>query len=100
MADSDGLKKVESISAVKEATAGLNTDVIVSGVDNQGNRIKADNEQFALNIPIENPPEAEKPLAKNLYAEFLKQVAGGAVKRFIPSQAVLDRLNALKALVL
>lgn len=100
MADSDGLKKDESISAVKEATSGLNTDVIVTGVDSQGNRIKADNDEFALRIPIEDPPEAEQPLAKKLFAEFIKQAATGAVKRFKPNQKVLDKLSSLKALVL
>lgn len=100
MADSDGLNKSESIAAVKEATSGMNTDIIVSGVDDQGNRIKADNNEFALRIPVENPPEAEKPLAKNLYSEFIKQVTGGAVKRFIPPQQVIDKLKELRALVL
>lgn len=100
IADSDGLEKQESISAVKEATSGLNTDVIVTGVDGDGNRIKADNDEFALKIPIENPPEEKLALAKTLYAEFMKQVSSGAVKRFTPNQAVIDKINALKALIL
>lgn len=100
IAESEGLDKSESISAVKEAAAGLNTDIVVSGVDDEGNRIKADNNEFALKIPIESPPASERPLAKALYKEFIKQVAAEAVSRFQPSKAVLDRLVQLKNLVL
>jgi hypothetical protein len=100
MADSDGLEKGESISAVKEATAGLNTDIIVSGTDDQGNRLKVTNDEFALKVPIEDPAEEVKPLAKQLYVEFIKQIASGSVKRFKPPQHVLDKLTALRGLVL
>lgn len=100
IADSDGLSKDESISAVQEAAAGLNTDVTVTGVDGDGNRLKANNQEFALKIPIEDPSENDQELATSLFGEFLKQFKNGNVKRFLPSEKVKEKIRDLRGLLL
>jgi hypothetical protein len=100
VSDSEGLDKDESIDVVKEVVSGHNTDIVVSGFDESGNKLKLDNNNFALKISIEDPPTEEKKLAYELYAEFVLQAVSGAVRRFIPSESVIKKIDSLRKIVL
>jgi hypothetical protein len=100
VADAQGLDKDESVEAVKEAASGLNTEIIVTGKDEHNNKAQADNDQFALKIPVENPPDDDVELAKRLHQEFLEQVANQSVHRAPITQKIRDAIKALASIML
>lgn len=100
IADAHGLDIEESVEAVKEAASGLNTEIIVTGKDEYDNKAQADNDQFALKIPIENPPTEDVELAKRLHDEFIKQVSNKSVHRAPITTKIRDAVNALVSIIL
>ena len=100
IADAKGLDNEESISAVSEAAGGLNTDIIVTGTDDYGNKAKVDNQEFALKIPIGDPPDDDNGLAHRLFSEFIAQVKNGSVHRGHITDQAKALIDALKKLVL
>lgn len=100
LAQSQGLDHDETVDAVEEAAAGLNTDIIIRGKDAVGNALKVENQDLALRIPVADPPTTKKSLAKKLYKIFEKQIESGSLRRQAPGRAIKDKLQALANSVL
>lgn len=76
-----GLEKPETKEAVEDLTRGQNAHITVSGYDEQKSKIKADNDEFALSVPIKDPPENDNALRKFLWAIYKKLTSDGKVHR-------------------
>lgn len=100
MSDSTGLDHGESASAVEEAAAGLNTDILVSGKDAEGNPVQVRNDEFALRVAVDDPPSDPNGLAERLFREFKSQVKSGLVRRGSPGQKAAAILQSIKSMVL
>jgi len=97
--DSGGLEKEPTIDAVKEAAEDANTQIVVSGKDEFGNPAKADNNKFALSVPIEEPPEADGELSQRIYDELVTQEDVGNIRRGPISAKVREILLGLLGLL-
>ncbi len=64
--DPKGLNKDEAARKIGEASEGHNTTILVDGEDDAGLRMKADNEEFALSVPIEDVPSDDAAPAISL----------------------------------
>ena len=100
LAQSEGLDPDETADAVEEAAKSMNTDIILSGVDSEGNKLKIENEDLALRIPIAHPPKTKKSLRKRLYAAFQEQLAEGSITRHSMTDKVRRKIEQLASLVL
>lgn len=94
-----GLNKGEVQRSVVEASEGQNTEIIIDGEDESGLILQADNEEFALNVPIEDPPKEDLALAEALNTEYEKLVLAGKVRRLPAPAHFLDRLQKLLGLI-
>lgn len=83
-----GLIPEEVSEAVIDASHNQNTEVIVSGLDQEGLTLKADNDEFALSTDISDPPLDDGELAEAAYRVYQDLVAAGKIK----SLAVLRHL--------
>lgn len=94
-ADPQGLDKVETARAVNEASAGHNTEILIEGEDEAGLKLKADNEEFALTMPIDNPPDDDGGLRAKIVDVYNTLVDLGKVRKLpTPAQAI-DKINQL-----
>lgn len=91
-----GLNKDETKKIVGEASEGQNTEIIVDGEDQGGLAMKADNDEFALSVHIEDPPHEDGDLRSRLVRAYQALVNAGKVKR-LPTPA---RMSAYPMLTL
>lgn len=96
VSDSEGLEKEAAVDAVSEAAQDPSTEIIVRGVDEFGNTAKADNNSFALSVPVVDAPEADADLSARLYQELRQQEQNGAVHR----PGITDKVRAAIAGIL
>jgi len=92
-----GLNKVETTRAIVEASEGHNTEIAIDGEDPEGLRMKADNEQFALSVPIEDPAAEDRGLREQLVAAYQRLVDEGKVRRLPSPARALQRIRRLVA---
>jgi hypothetical protein len=90
-----GLNRDETKKIVSEASEGQNTDIIVDGEDQSGLPMKADNDEFALSLPIEDPPHDEAKLRERLVRAYEALVDSGKVKRLPTPARMIERIRAL-----
>lgn len=90
-----GLNKVETARAIVEASEGHNTEILIDGEDPDGLRMKADNEQFALSVPIEDPAADDPSLREQLMAVYERLVEEGKVRRLPSPARALERIRQL-----
>ncbi|MEA3004337.1 MAG: hypothetical protein QOH81_3125 [Sphingomonadales bacterium] len=94
-----GLNKDEAARKITEISEGQNTEIIVDGEDDSGLKMKADNDEFALVLPIENPPENDTDLTHRLVRAYERLVADGKVRRLPTPARVLDTIRHLAGLL-
>ncbi len=97
--DPKGLDKAETARAIGEASEGHNTEIIVDGVDHAGLKLKADNDEFALSVPIEDPPASDAGLAAKLVQTYKDLVAAGKVKKLPTPANVVEKIARLAGLL-
>jgi hypothetical protein len=91
-----GLNKKEAKKVVGDASEGQNTDIIVDGEDDAGLPLKVENEDFALSVPIDDPPADDKKLRARLMKAYRALAEAGKVKRLAtPAHFVAAILNLL-----
>lgn len=90
-----GLAKEETKKIVVEASEGHNTEIIIDGKDHDGNPLKADNDEFAISVPIDNPPENDKQLTKILVATYKAMSDAGKIKKIITPTNIVDTLRGI-----
>lgn len=66
----DGLDKEKSIEAISEAAAGENQEILLHGLNDEGNKLDGNNENMQLKVEISNPPTEDENLAKKLFSVF------------------------------
>lgn len=94
-----GLNKEEVERAVGEVTQGQNTYVVVDGEDEAGLRMQADNDEFALSVPIADPPADDDGLTDTIFDEYQALTAEGKVKGLTPIAHVVEKLRRLAQLL-
>jgi hypothetical protein len=92
-----GLNKAETKKIVSEACQGQNTEIIVDGEDPAGLALQADNEEFALSVPIDDPPHEDAKLRGRLVRAYEALVEAKKVKRLPTPKHVIERIMNLSA---
>jgi hypothetical protein len=90
-----GLNKEETARAITEASEGHNTQILVTGEDEDGIKMKADNDEFALSVPIEDPPPDDSGLRGRLVETYNDLVAAAKVRRIPTPARVREKLGQL-----
>lgn len=90
-----GLNKEEVEKAVNEVSEGQNTHIVVTGEDESGLKMQADNDEFALNVPIEEPPAEDASLANTLYEKYQELAEAGKVKGLTTLAKVVEKLQRI-----
>lgn len=91
----EGLNKDEAARTIGEAAEGHNTEIIVDGEDKAGLKMKADNNEFALSVPIDDPPDDDAKLTGRLMRAYEQLVEAGKVRRLPTPARVIERLRNL-----
>ncbi len=78
--NSEGLDKNKVITEISEATAQGNQAVTLSGIDNDGDILRGNNEKFQLRKPLEGLSSKPEKAASELYESFAGLVEDGLVK--------------------
>lgn len=78
--NSKGLDKEKIITEISEATAQGNQAVKLSGLDNEGDVLRGNNEKFQLRKPLEDLSNKPNKAARELYESFVGLVDDGLVK--------------------
>lgn len=78
--NSKGLNKDEVIGEIAEATEQGNQNVKLSGVDNEGDILRGNNDSFQLRKPLEGLSPRPANAANDLYDSFVGLVESGLVK--------------------
>jgi hypothetical protein len=90
-----GLNKDEAAEKITNAAEGHNTEIEVDGLDPQGLRIKAENDDFALSVPIQDPPENDEALQAKLVETYDTLVGEGKVRRVPTHELVMEKVRRL-----
>lgn len=75
-----GLDKDEAISEITEATEQGNQNVKLAGIDNDGDILRGNNENFQLRKPLDDLSSKPANAANDLYKSFAGLVDSGLVK--------------------
>lgn len=75
-----GLNKEKIITEISEATAQGNQAVKLSGIDNEGDVLRGNNEKFQLRKPLDDLSSKPNKAAQELYESFVGLVEDGLVK--------------------
>lgn len=94
-----GLNKEEVERAVTEVAEGQNTHIVVDGQDEAGLKMQADNDEFALSVPVEDPPEDDGELTKVLFQKYQQLALEEKVKGLIGSARIADAIRRLIGLL-
>lgn len=78
--NSKGLDKDEAISEIAEATEQGNQTVKLSGIDNEGDILRGNNDNFQLRKPLDDLSSKPANAASDLYESFVGLVKSGLVK--------------------
>lgn len=78
--NSDGLDTTQAVQEVVDASATGNQIVKMSGLDEEGNRLSGNNENYQLSVSIDNVPETKRGLIDRLYNIFKSLVSDGDIK--------------------
>jgi hypothetical protein len=90
-----GLKKDEVERTVTEASEGQNTHILVDGEDEDGLKMKADNDEFALSVPIIDPPKDDTDLTSTLFEKYRELSEQGKVKGLKAIAKVIEKIKTL-----
>jgi hypothetical protein len=93
---SAGLEKPETKVAVEELTSGQNTHLTLTGLDDSDAKIKADNDEFALSVAVEDPPQEDAALRQKLWKIYKGLVDAGKVFRPATPIKALDVIKRLR----
>ncbi|MFD3299236.1 hypothetical protein [Aquipseudomonas alcaligenes] len=94
--NTDGLNKDSVIEEVQAATAQGTQHVKLAGVDDAGNKLLGDNENFQLRQKIAFATKLPSKMAAKLLATFNDLVGEGLVRVNAPGQKVLEKLKAYR----
>ena len=72
-----------------------NSDISISGLDAQGDRLRGDNNDFTLKTEIEDLSRRLSLAALQMYNKFRELIAAGVVNLPSESPATTSKLNAL-----
>ncbi|MET4103979.1 hypothetical protein ABIE58_003427 [Roseovarius sp. MBR-78] len=97
-ANSEGLDIEASIDAVSAATATGNQEVKLSGVDQAGNALSGNNDEFQVSAPVENIPATRRGLIDRLYGIYEGLTRSGTVRAPAVERTV-DRIRQLTRLL-
>ncbi len=97
--DPRGMNKVEAETKITEVAEGQNTHIEIDGEDAEGLRLKVDNDEFALSIPIEEPPADDAELRHKLVSVYNTLAQSGKVRRISTSALVMDKVLRLVGLL-
>lgn len=78
--NSDGLDKDAAAKEIADASATGNQIIDLSGIDDQGNKLKGNNETYQLSVPLEGVPENRLGLIEKLRAIFDRLVKSGEIR--------------------
>ncbi|MCC0056728.1 MAG: hypothetical protein H6883_11390 [Rhodobiaceae bacterium] len=79
-ANINGLDIEASIEAVTAATETGNQEVKLTGVDENGNDLAGNNDEFQITAPVENIPPTPVGLARRLYEIYETMTQNGAIR--------------------
>ncbi|MBO1014036.1 hypothetical protein IPU70_10790 [Achromobacter sp. SD115] len=71
--NAEGLNKAQ-VAAHAEASLDGNTDIVMDGVDKEGNKLKGNNEDFKVQVPITDIPDSVPEAAMKLFRAFEQSV--------------------------
>lgn len=91
----DGLDKNKSKETINEATDQGNQEVTLDGVDQEGNKLKGNNDEFRISAPVSKVPVLKLTLAKRLFGIFEGLVAKGIIKIGPQADKVTDIVKGL-----
>lgn len=79
-ASQKGLEKEVVINEVKAATAQGNQQVVMTGVDSDGNTLRGDNSNFQLKATLQASGQTAGRIARKMYQKFLQLVEDGLIQ--------------------
>jgi hypothetical protein len=82
--NSNGLDKEKTGKIYKSIASAGNHKLTFSGIDHLGEKLRGNNEDFNLRIPVDELPEDSTACAESLYSVFTKLHSEGMIK--IPKQ--------------
>lgn len=94
-ANTKGLNKDEAIKEISDATSQGNQAVTLFGLDQDGDTLRGNNEQFQLRKPVETLSPIPKRAATQLYRTFTGIVDEGLIKIPETSQRTIALINSL-----
>jgi hypothetical protein len=77
--NTDGLNK-KTVATHAQASLDGNTDIILKGKDAEGRRLSGSNDDFKVQVPVENMPRTIAEAAQRLYEVFRQSLAAGLFK--------------------
>lgn len=96
---SDGLDISEVEEAVEETTQSGNTEILVTGEDIDGSRIKVSNNEFALTSDLVDAAKTDGKLGRQLFQLYSKFVAAGKIKINAIDAEIAKQINTLAGLL-
>ncbi|MBB4840622.1 hypothetical protein HNP52_003714 [Sphingomonas kyeonggiensis] len=93
--DPRGMNKKEAEAKISEVAEGQNTHIEIEGEDAAGFRLKVDNDEFALSIPIGEPPANDADLRKELVDVYVKLGDEGKIRRIPTAPGVMEKILRL-----
>lgn len=91
----DGLDKDNSKKTITDATDQGNQEVTLDGLDQDGNKLKGNNDEFKISAPLATVPVMKLTLAKKLFGIFEGLVANGTIKIGNQTKKVTDVVQSL-----
>jgi hypothetical protein len=95
VADSKGLEPGAAENAITDASDSQNTEIEVDGIDTEGLHLKVENDEFALRIPVEDPPQEDSKLVHRLMTIYQNLAAKGKIRNITTPPQVVDKIARL-----
>lgn len=96
----NGLNKEKAVKVIHDATAGGMQEVKLVGVDEHGNQLKGNNEQFRIAVAVRDVPSNKQGLINRLFGLFSELVEDGVLPVPKPAGKAAARITRkIRALI-
>lgn len=89
----DGFDSEQAKKVILGATAAGNQEIILRGMDEEGNKLSGNNDNFKITSEIEVVPPNKKRFARNLFRIFSGLIENGAIRIDAQPDAVIQNIR-------
>ena len=93
--NNQGLSQKQALDAFASLAEDGNTKLMLNGKDREGAKLRGDNENFKMSVPIDTESDNPKKIGRVLYQTFVDKIKAGFLKIQKPEKSAVEKVRLL-----